>query len=285
MGITDTTKILVTGGAGYVGSNLIKTLLDTDPDIRIISFDNYSTGLRSNHIDNPKITYLEGDCKDLRSMRILRDVKTVFHFGEYSRITTSFEDIKTVADSNMQGTFNVLEFCRENKCNLIYSASSSKFGDGNENLSPYAWMKSKNVELIKNYNTWFDLQYDIAYFYNVYGKNHIKTGKYATVIGIFENAVENNEPIPIIGDGDQERDFTHVDDITLGLYKIYKKSLRNKEYFLGTGENHTILKVALMFSNNIKHLPKKVGERKSSIIPSNKNNQKIGWKSQIKLKE
>jgi UDP-glucose 4-epimerase len=146
-------------------------------------------------------------------------------------------------------------------------------------------MKAKNVELIKNYNKWFGLKYDIAYFYNVYGKNHIKTGKYATVIGIFENALENNEPIPVIGDGTQERDFTHIDDIVSGLCKIEENSKGECEYFLGTGKNHKIITVAKMFSNNIKHLPKKEGERQSSIIPSQENNDKIEWKSQIKLNE
>ena len=270
--------ILVTGGAGYVGSNLIKKLLDEGHTV--YSIDNYFTGTEDNHHEG--CTYMNLSTMNINSLALGTKIDTVFHFGEYSRIRSSFEDIQTVFQYNMEGTMAVLEFCRKHGCELIYSASSSKFGEGNEDLSPYAWVKAKCVELIKNYHKWFQLKYNIAYFYNVYGRNHIKTGKYATVIGIFESKLENQRPIPVIGDGSQSRDFTHIDDIVSGLYNIFEQE-KNEEFFLGTGENYQLIEVAKMFSDNIEYLPEAKGERKSSIIPS--KNQPKWWKPSIKLNE
>jgi UDP-glucose 4-epimerase len=279
-------RILVTGGAGYVGSNLIKRILNDHPDYEIHSLDNYFTGTASN--EHEGAVYHYGNTKEIS--KILGDMQfhTVYHFGEYSRIVPSFEDIKMCFDFDVTGTFEILEFCRTNAKKIIYSGSSSKFGEGNENLSPYSWMKAKNIELIKNYKEWFNLDYEVVYFYNVYGDNHIKTGKYATVIGIFEDKYEKNQPIPIVGDGSQSRDFTHITDIVDGIYRASMYGKGDGEYFLGTGTNWTLKEVAQMFEKfgaTVKHIDKRRGERISSIIPNMEANEYIGFKSTIELDE
>ena len=285
--------ILVTGGEGYVGSNLIKKLLDEGHNV--YSIDNKPKP-KNRH---KGATYIQLDAKNINRFFVgTQDIyfDNVFHFGEYSRIRSSFEDVDTIMNDNFLGTYEVVQFCKNRRIKLIYSASSSGNG-GNENLSPYSWQKTKCVELIKNYQTWYgtttvgsgheqpNLRYGIAYFYNVYGRNHIKTGKMATVIGIFENAMEQGLPIPVIGDGQQMRDFTHIDDIVNGLHDIFTEEQyeHNGEYHLGTGINHTILDIAKMFSNSIEFKAKAKGERSSSVMP--KHNPPQWWETSIKVDE
>jgi UDP-glucose 4-epimerase len=284
--------ILVTGGEGYVGSNLIKKLLNEGHNV--YSIDNEPKP--KNRHDGA--TYIQLDAKSINRFftgAFIDRFDTVFHFGEYSRIRSSFDDVDTIMNDNFLGTYEVVQFCKDRKIKLIYSASSSGFG-GNENLSPYSWQKTKSVELIKNYQDWFGtfthgsghetphLRYGIAYFYNVYGKNHIKSGKMATVIGIFEDAMEKGLPIPVIGDGQQSRDFTHINDIVEGLYNIFTQEQYEDagEYHLGTGINHKILDIANMFGD-VQHIPKVNGERPISSMPKHKSPK--WWKSSIKIDE
>ena len=162
-------RVLVTGGAGFIGSNLIKQLLIDFPNVFIVSLDNHLTGTEENHVEHTNLTYLKGNTWDIEDYTDV-PFDTVFHFGEYSRIVKSFDDVNYVMKTNLHGTTRILEMCRKWNAKLIYSASSSKFGNNgkDENLSPYSWVKSKMVELIKNYNEWYDLQYEICYFFNVY---------------------------------------------------------------------------------------------------------------------
>ena len=275
-------KILVTGGAGFVGTNLIKRLKIHYPDARIVSLDSYLTGKASNHI--PGVKYIHGDT--MNSHVILADevFDTVFHFGEYSRVVQSFEDIQLATDSIMGGTPRILELCREWNAKLIYSASSSKFGnDGaDENLAPYSWMKAKMVELIKNYGDWFGLEYQINYFFNVYGPGQITHGDYATVVGIFERQYLAGEPCTVVAPGDQSRDFTHVDDIIEGVIKSTKYKTLNLEWYLRSGISRTIIDVARMFGE-FKFIQERRGERTQSAQIDNHTNKLLGLNPKDRL--
>lgn len=284
----DNKKILVTGGAGFVGSNLIKYLFKNFKNIKVLSIDNYSTGSKENHIENDCVKYMRCNTWHINRSTEIDDFNpdVVFHFGEYSRISTSFKDIGDVFKSNLNGTFEVLEYCKRNKAKIIYSASSSKFGNNgkDENLSPYAWSKSKMVELIKNYHNWFGLQFEICYFFNVYGEGQILEGDYATVIGIFERQYKNGEALTVVSPGDQTRDFTHVDDIVLGVIKTVYKNM-NREWILRSGVNYKIIDVAKMFSDNIKILPERKGERFKSEEFEDDTREVLNWIPSVNLEE
>lgn len=282
----DKIKILVTGGAGFVGSNLIKKLKEDYPNAEITSYDNYFTGKEENHVVGVK--YLVGHTWDINSA-FYHDEGTfdlVYHFGEYSRIVKSFDDIAYVNKTILCGTPNVLELCKKWKAKLIYSASSSKFGnDGkDENLSPYSWCKSKMVELIKNYGEWFGLDYEICYFFNVYGPGQITTGDYSTVIGIFERLKQEGKPLTIVSPGTQTRDFTHIDDIVSGLICASKVSERG-EWHLRSGVEYSILEVAQMFKHPYEIVPERRGERLSSAQIETNTQEILGWEPIHKLKE
>jgi len=271
--------ILVTGGAGFVGSSLIAELVK-DNSLKVYSLDNYFTGKEENHIKGA--SYIKGGCKDIEKwINFVPDI--IFHFGEYSRVSTSFEDLKIVWDYNIKGTYKVLEFCRKHHCKFIYSASSTKFADNghNKDASPYAFFKAQNTELIKNYHSWFNLDYAITYFYNVYGNRHIKTGKYATAIGIFEEQYQNNQPITVVKPGYQTRDFTHIDDIVKGLILLMEKG-SGDNYCFGTGQTYTILEIAQKFKEDIVFLEERQGERFETFIDLRKSHQ-MGWKATYKL--
>ena len=214
-------NILVTGGAGFIGSNLIKFIIDNHKFNKIISVDNYYTGNKKNHHKNKKVIYLKLDTRNILNSKnkILRNFtpKYVFHFAEFSRIVPSFKYIKDCWLFNTLGTFNVLLYVIKKKSKLIYSASSSGLGDKiNEHLSPYSWSKSKNIELIKNFSNWFNLNYTIVLFFNVYGQRQIKNHYMSAVMGIFEDQYSKNKPLTVVKPGNQKRDFTHVDDIIKG---------------------------------------------------------------------
>lgn len=268
-------NILVTGGAGFVGSNLIKQLKNDYPDARIVSLDNYFTGKEENHVSG--IEYYHGNTWEADHIFKNDTFDTVFHFGEYSRIVQSFKDIDFVHRSILSGTPVILELCRQWNAKLIYSASSSKFGNGgkDENLSPYAWMKSKMVELIKNYGEWYGLNYEICYFFNVYGPGQITNGDYATVVGIFERQWRAGEPCTVVQPGTQSRDFTHIEDVVKGLTKAALKN-DNHEWHLRSGVNKTIIEVAGLFGN-WQFIPEKRGERfMSEDFPSD-TNERLDW--------
>ena len=188
--------LIVTGGSGFVGTNLIKYLL-INTNYTIISLDNYSSGTKKNHIKNSKVVYLKGDTQNIEKIlhKYKTKIKSVFHFGEFSRIYQSFKDFDKCLKSNSIGSFEVFKFCLENKIKLIYSATSAALGNSNKNknLSPYAFSKAKNLEFLENLKKWFNFKYEIVYFYNVYGPYQIKTGTMATVIGIFENQYKKKD--------------------------------------------------------------------------------------------
>ena len=270
-------KILVTGGAGYVGSNLVKHL-KRHTNATITSLDNYFTGQEANHIKG--VEYIQ-DCTWKINELPKQDI--VYHFGEYSRVVPSFKDVEYLMTTNLWGTSRVLEQCKKWNAKLIYSASSSKFG-GNENLSPYSWVKAKMVELIKNYSEWYGLKYEVCYFYNVYGKNHISEGDYATVIGVFEKQYKEGKALTIVGNGKQSRQFTHIDDIVNALDKVRKRD-SNKEWYLSSDVEYKIIDVAKMFTDNIKFIPERKGERYKAITIQNDTKKVLKWQIKNNLKD
>jgi len=278
--------IVITGGAGFIGSNLIKYLVKKT-QFKIISIDNYSTGTKKNHLNHKNVKYIKSD--NIKISKILKNsrkkIKVIFHFGEFSRIYQSFLRPKECLNSNINNSFEVINFAKDNKIKIIYSATSSAFGNNgkDENLSPYAWAKTKNIELIKNYSKWFGLKYEFLYFYNVYGPNQILNGAMSAVIGIFETQFKKKIPLTIVKPGSQKRDFTHIDDIINGCYLAFKKG-KQKEYMLGTQKQYTILQIAKMFKTKIKFLPPREGERFGSSIPNNNAFEYLGYKSKIDIK-
>jgi len=264
-------KIVVTGGAGFVGTNLIKLLLKKTK-FKILSIDNYSSGKTNNHIKNPRIQYIKGNTVDISKLiKNEKEIKTIFHFGEFARIYQSFLKMNECIDSNSVGSNAVFNFCLKNKIKLIYSATSASLGNkGNDkNLSPYAFSKSKNLELLENLKKWFNFKYEIIYFYNVYGPNQICKGQMSTVIGIFEDHYKRGKPLPVVRPGTQSRRFTHIDDTTKICYLAWKKNLC-RHYSIANKKTFSILDVAKMFKSQIKLLPKRPGERYASAL-TNKN--------------
>ncbi len=274
-------KILVTGGAGFVGSHLCERLAQ-NKDYEVYSLDNYFTGSEANHVEN--VTYIRGDTKNIASL-VDFDPDMVYHLGEYSRVEQSFDDIKTVWEYNKDGIFAVLEFVRRAGCKILYAGSSTKFGDGGlgRSASPYAWTKATNTELVMNYGNWFNVPYAITYFYNVYGPREIQTGKYATLIALFKEKMKNGEPLTIVSPGTQKRNFTHIDDIIDGLVLVGENGYGD-EFGIGSGEAFTIKEVAEMFGGEIEMLPERKGNRMSADVMTAKT-ETLGWKPKKHLKD
>jgi UDP-glucose 4-epimerase len=277
-------KYLITGGAGFVGKNLIELLLHKEK-CNIISLDNYYSGSKRNHIKNNRVKYISGSTIKINSIFKKKKFDKVFHFGEFSRIVQSFKNVNDCYNFNINGTFQVIKFCLKNNTPLIYSGSSSIFGNDmrDQNLSPYAWTKAKNIELIKNYSKWFGLKYVITYFYNVYGLGQIDKGPMKTVVGYFERLYKNNKPLTIVGNGKYKRDFTHVSDIANGCYLASKK-VNNSEYMLGTGISTSILKLAKYFNHKTIFIKKRKGERFGNVANTKMGFKKINYKPKIILK-
>ena len=269
--------IVVTGGAGFVGSNLIETLL-IKTKFKIISIDNYSSGSPNNHFNSKRVKYIKGDTINISKFlkNYKNKIQTLFHFGEFARIFQSFDKFDTCFKSNSIGTNAVFKFCLENRIKLIYSATSASLGNNgkDKNLSPYAFTKSQNLELLENLKNWFNFKFEVIYFYNVYGPRHIKTGKMATVIGIFENQYKKKLPLTVVMPGNQTRRFTHISDTINVCFEAWRKN-KCRHYSISHKVSHSIKDVAKMFNSKIKYLKPREGERYSSALTNMSLNNKI----------
>ena len=280
--------IVVTGGAGFVGSNLIKKLLASS-HYKIISLDNYSTGLTKNHIKSQRVKYLNDNIKNInKKLKAYKNkIHTIFHFGEFSRIYQSFNKFNECFETNSIGSNEVFKFCLENKIKLVYSATSANMGNNgkDKNLSPYAFTKAKNIELLENLKKWFGFKYEVIYFYNVYGSNQIKKGEMATVIGIFEHLYSKKKPLTIVRPGNQTRRFTHISDTVNVCIEAWKKN-KCAHYSISHKESYSIIKVAQMFKAKTKFLPPRLGERYASALANMSFNNKVIKKfGKISLKD
>ncbi len=280
--------IIVTGGAGFVGSNLIEYLL-TRTNFKIISLDNYSSGTKKNHFKNYRVKYIKSNTSEINKhlSKYKNKINSIFHFGEFARIFQSFRKFDECYQSNTIGSKAVFKFCLDNKIKLIYSATSATLGNNcnDKNLSPYAFTKSKNLELLENLKKWFGFKFEVIFFYNVYGPRQIKVGDMATVIGIFENQYSRKKPLTVVSPGTQTRRFTHINDTVKVCYEAFKSN-NSKYYSISNKKSYSILKVAKMFNSEIKLVKPREGERYASALTKISSKNKIIQKfGKIQLKD
>jgi len=280
--------LIVTEGAEFIGSNLISELLKFKK-FRVLSIDNYSSGLSKNHIKNKKIKYLRGNTKNIEVLlkSYIEKIHSIFHFGEFARIYQSFKKIDECFSSNIEGSSNVFKFALKNRIRLIYSATSASLGNKgvDKNLSPYAFSKAKNLELLENLKKWFNFRYEVIYFYNVYGERQICKGDMATVVGIFEDCFRLGKKLPVVRPGIQERRFTHILDTVKACIFAWRKN-KSKHYSIASKESYSILELAKMFKSHIRYLPKRKGERfASALTKMSLNNKIIRLSAKIKLRD
>lgn len=274
-------NILVIGGAGFIGSHLCEELVKSN---NVTSLDNYLTGTIDNHIDG--VTYLKGNSSDINVKCCSLKPDLIYHLGEYSRVETSFDDYSLVVQNNLCQFSKVLEYAKKNDSKLVYSGSSTKFGDalGGSEASPYAWTKSTNTKHLINYANWFNLEYAIVYFYNAYGGNELDSGKYATLIGkYFSLLAKDQSSLPVVKPGTQKRNFTHFSDIINALVIIGEKG-NGDGYGIGSDESYSVLDVVKFFGLEVEWLEERRGNRMSADLITSKT-KALGWKPKVILKE
>jgi len=288
-------KVLVTGGCGFVGSNLVDHLVSLGHQVLVI--DNLSAGKKE--YCNDKADYIFADIKnifnkslhDLAISRIikksqatfLRNVNIVYHLAAEARIQPSFKHPLYTCYNNSYGTALMCEYARKNNCKLVYAGSSSFYGG--VYLNPYAFAKWQGEEVIKMYSNVYNLKSSIARFFNVYGPRNPEIGQYTPVVAIFERQKKQNQPLTIIGDGEQRRDFTHVDDICRGLIAISEGDYLAEVFNLGTGKNFSINELAAMFGGPTKHLSPRPGESQETLADITKTTRLTGWRPTIKIED
>ncbi len=271
-------KVLVTGGAGFIGSHLCERLIKESCEV--VAIDNYFTGTTNNHIDG--VNYITGNTSDIKWMG-LETPDIVYHLGEYSRVEQSFEDIDLVHEYNTRGTYEILEFVKDRGCKLLYAGSSTKFSDNGADASPYAFTKAQNTQLVMNYGKWYDINYAITYFYNVYGDREIKEGKYATLIALFLEKIRKGEKLKVVSPGTQQRNFTYIDDIVDALVLIGEHG-QGDGYGIGCDKSYSVLEVAEMFDTDIEMLPERNGNRMTGQVITDKTKE-LGWNAKHNLKD
>ena len=272
-------RALVTGGAGFVGTNLIKRLLSDGYEV--VSFDNYSTGFEKNEQDGCR--YEDIDIR--KPFDMPKKIDVIFHLAALPRIKPSFENPKEVMDVNVNGTLNVLEYARKHNIPVLYAGSSSFWGGTYKN--PYTFSKWQGEELCKMYEQIYGLNITICRFYNVYGDYMINEGSYRTVLSIFKEQYENDKPLTITSDGEQRRDFTHVDDIVEAMIRVVELDKWGSTFELGRGENHSINEVVDMFGDIVgaTYIDEIPGEARDTLCRSDLARKKLRWKPKNNLED
>lgn len=270
--------ILVTGGAGHVGSHLIEELLASG-NSRVISLDNYSNGRVENHIGGAE--YRDGHTKDIERL-VPEQIDVVYHLGEYARIATSFADVAIVYDYNIIGTFAVAEYCRRHGVSkLVYAASSTRFaieGDG-RHQNPYSFTKSTNVDLLNDYGRWYGLPYAICYFYNAFGPREVSDGPYATLIAKFAAMYRRGEPLTVVAPGTQRRAFTYVKDLARGI-KLVGERGRGDGYALRNDRSYSVLEIAQAFGGPYEIVDGYPGREDVADDPTRARDE-LGWRPTV----
>ena len=285
-------KMLVTGGAGFVGTNLIIRLMKDGHEV--VSVDNYSTGKKENHQEGCQ--YHDFDLSSSHTLGIYVDhgsypqwrddeYDVIFHMAALARIQPSIKNPHKTIFNNFVSTLNILEYTRQNNIRFVYAGSSS-FHHGLYE-SPYAWSKHSGEQLCKLYSNVYDLSTVVCRFYNVYGPHQVEEGTWATVICKFENQFRNNKPLTIVGDGEQRRDFTHIDDIVDGLVKCSEQPFRGEIFELGRGKNYSINEIANMFGKDYPriNLPSQPGEYDRTLADYSLAQDVLGWEPTVDIKD
>ena len=273
-------KVLVTGGAGFIGTNLIKRLLNEGHEV--VSLDDYETGTKDNHVEGAK--YIDGDIETIEYIQ--GDYDLCFHLAALSRIQPSFENPTETFRVNVRGTEAVCEWAKHNNVKVVYAGSSSKHHDPSQ--SPYAAYKYLGEEVCKLYKKTYDLNVEICRFYNVYGPDEVIEGDWAAVIGIWRRQVRDGEKITIVGDGEQRRDFTHVKDVVNA--NILAANLENKKvvgelFNIGTGKNHSILEIKDLISGDFVYIPERKGEARLTLANNKKAKTLLVWTPTVELED
>lgn len=275
-------KILVTGGVGFIGTNLIKKLVSEGH--QVLSLDDYSTGKKKNQIEG--VTYWKGDIETVEYLS--GDYDLCYHLAAQSRVQPSFNNPTESFRVNVKGTQSVMEWARANNVKVIYAGSSSKHHDPSD--SPYAMYKYLGEEVCKLYKKTYDLNVEICRFYNVYGPGESLSEKYGSVIGIWRTKVKKNQPLPIVGDGEQRRDFIHVDDIVEGLYRIGLVDNKHEDAWeLGSGVNYSVNELYNFFNERFgckaNYIPEQKGNYRETLNKNTDAKERLGWNTEDKLKD
>lgn len=283
-------NILVTGGAGFVGTNLIKRLLKEGH--KVTSLDNYDSGLKENH--QKGATYIEGDIENIPRLggkfwhaeTGYLKFDLIYHLAALPRIQPSFNSPKKTFRVNTKGSLTIAELALQHNAKIVYSGSSSRWH--NPFKSPYACFKHMGEEIFKLYKQVYNLKVEIVRFYNVYGPYEIIDGNWAAVIGKWRRQVRDREPITIVGDGKQRRDFTHIDDIVEALYKIgVGNYIHEDAWELGTGQNYSINEVAQIFHQKFdcpfKYIDNQKGNYRKTLRKNDDALEQLDWKPQDRL--
>jgi UDP-glucose 4-epimerase len=272
-------RVLITGGAGFIGTNLIKVLLQDNHEI--VSVDNYSTGLKTNH--QPGVQYIEFDIRNIDDYSSWGEFDVVYHLAAIARIQPSFDKPEDYFTTNANATLKIARYCSKNNIPLIYAGSSSHHSGKFKN--PYTFSKDIGEEIIQLFQQHYNLKTTIVRFYNVYGPYHLKEGGYTTLIGAWEKRIEEHQPLIIYGDGTKRRDFTHVDDIVDALQLILDKQAWNHIFELGRGRNHSVKEIADIFEQEVIYKENKPGEADITLCIDNLAKEVLGWKPKLNIED